>query len=137
MKVVLDTNVLLVSISGNSKFHPIFQSFQRGDYKLCITTEILLEYEEVISKHMGKKITNSILQLIEIAPNVEFLTTYFKWNLINKDKDDNKFVDCALSAQADFIVTEDNHFKVLETIPFPQQKLISAKQFMKLLNETS
>jgi predicted nucleic acid-binding protein len=41
---------------------------------------------------------------------------YFRWNLIQADSDDNKFVDCAISARVRFIVTNDNHFKELKNI---------------------
>jgi len=43
MRVVLDTNVLLVSISRRSPHHPIFQAFEEKRYELLITTDILLE----------------------------------------------------------------------------------------------
>ncbi len=45
--------------------------------------------------------------------------------------DDNKFVDCAIAANAHFIVTEDKHFKILSEIPFPKVNVISAKDFKK------
>jgi rRNA-processing protein FCF1 len=56
LKIVLDTNVLLVSISLKSKYRPIFDAFLSEEYELCVTTDILMEYEEIISSHMGKKV---------------------------------------------------------------------------------
>jgi len=41
---------------------------------------------------------------------------YFNWALISADPDDNKFVDCAISGAAKFIVIEHKHFAVLEKI---------------------
>lgn len=46
MKMVLDTSVLLVSLSTHSKYHPIFRGLLRKDYDLFVTNEILAEYEE-------------------------------------------------------------------------------------------
>ena len=46
MKVVIDTNILLVSISRRSPFHWIFQQLIDGKYIICITTEILSESAE-------------------------------------------------------------------------------------------
>lgn len=54
-------------------------------------------------------------------------TEYFK----KKDPDDNKFVDCAISAGADYIVSEDAHFRILETIPFPTVYVIRLDDFLK------
>ena len=52
MKVILDTNVLLVSISSKSESHPIFTSLMHGIYSIAVTNDILLEYEEIIDQHM-------------------------------------------------------------------------------------
>ncbi len=67
------------------------------------------------------------------SPDVVFVSNYFFWNLITVDPDDNKFVDCAISANANFIVTNDKHFKVLKKIPFPSMTVISADDFVELL----
>ena len=40
-------------------------------------------------------------------------------------------LDCAIIANADYIVSEDSHFKELNTIPFPQVRLLSLPQFME------
>jgi predicted nucleic acid-binding protein len=53
--------------------------------------------------------------------------------LIYVDEDDNKFVDCAVAANADFILTSDKHFRVLKDIPFPKVKVISLEEFEKLI----
>ncbi len=47
------------------------------------------------------------------------------------DEDDNKFVDCAIAAGADYIVTEDHHFDYLRQIPFPQLNVISLDDFLE------
>ena len=50
-------------------------------------------------------------------------------DLITQDPDDNKFVDCAIVANADYLVSEDNHFNVLKDIPFPKVNVITLEQF--------
>lgn len=44
--------------------------------------------------------------------------------------DDNKFVDCAIAANAQFIVTEDHHYDVLKTIDFPKVNIIKLDEMM-------
>jgi uncharacterized protein len=56
LKVVIDTNILLVAISRRSPYYWIFGDLIKGDYTLCVTTEILLEYEEIIGKEMVKQL---------------------------------------------------------------------------------
>jgi uncharacterized protein len=97
LKIVLDTNVLLVSISTKSSYRPIFDALINEEFELCVTTDILVEYEEIISQHMGSAVAQAVLQLIENAPNVRWVTNYYKWNLVTTDPDDNKFIDCVVS----------------------------------------
>lgn len=130
MNIVLDTNILLVSLSKKSIFRPIFDAFLQEEFVLCVTTDILIEYEEIIGFHLSEEIANNVLQLIENAPNVNWVTRYYKWNLIVQDPDDNKFVDCAVACDAKYLVSEDKHFNTLKTITFPRVELISAKAFM-------
>lgn len=135
MKVVLDTNVFLVSISRRSKYHPIFEAFENERYDLLVTTDILAEYEEVIAENMGVLVANNVLDGFQHVSNVLKISKYFYWNLIVADPDDDKFVDCAIAGNADFIVSDDKHFKVLKKIPFPKVKVISADEFLSILTK--
>lgn len=135
MRIVLDTNVLLVSVSDRSKYYPIFNAFVNEEYELCVTTDILLEYEEIIKEHMGSFFAEYVLDLIENAPNVRWITKYYKWNLIEADADDNKFVDCAIACDAKYLVSDDKHFKVLNKIPFPKIELLTAKDFKEIIDK--
>lgn len=129
MNIVLDTNVLLVAVGEKSDFRPIFDAFLDEKFDLCVTTDILAEYEEIIGEHMGEKLATSLLQLIENAPNIRWVTKYYKWNLIVNDPDDNKFVDCAIACDAKFLVSDDRHFRILKQVEFPKVTLLNAEEF--------
>lgn len=133
LRVVLDTNVLLVSISPNAPNYWIIQHFLNEDFILCVTTDILLEYEEVITRHMGALAAKNIMEALENAPHVDLITRYFKWGLIEKDPDDNKFVDCAIAGNARFIVSEDRHFRILKDVEYPKVEVIGIAEFKKEL----
>lgn len=134
MKIVLDTNVLLVSISRRSPHHLIFKAFEENKYDLLVTTDILLEYEEIIGEEMSASVANNILFGFREAKNVQNILKYFSWDIITEDPDDNKFVDCAIAGGADYIVTNDKHFKILKNVPFPKIDIISADEFMEILS---
>lgn len=131
-KVVLDTNVLLVSISEKSKLHWVFKSLIEKQYELCVTTDILSEYAEIIEQHMGKETSESTMGTIENLSNTNFITKYYRFQLL-KDEDDDKFVDCAIAANANFIVSHDKDFNVLRGIDFPSVKVIDTAEFRKIL----
>lgn len=52
-RIVLDTNCLLQSLSRRSRHYPVWKDFVDGRYVLCVTTEILEEYEEIVSRCMS------------------------------------------------------------------------------------
>ena len=60
-------------------------------------------------------------------------TTYYHWSLITGDPDDDKYCDCAIAAQANYIVTEDKHFNILQDLAFPRLSIISIDAFSALL----
>ena len=133
MRIVLDTNVLLVSLPVQSPFHIIFQAIRNGLIQLFVTNEILAEYEEQLGARYGEEITS--FKLIEILRlnNVSLKTTFYNWQLIEADADDNKFVDCAIASNADFIVTNDGHFKILKSIDYPKVNTIRAEELVEIL----
>ena len=133
MKVVLDTNVLLIAVSRKSRFHKIFSSLVDGEYTICITDDILFEYEEILKKYLDGVVAESIMEIFENAQNVIWINKYFKWNLITDDPDDNKFVDCAIACGAQFLVSNDKHFNILKKIKFPKVDVVKAEDFLKTL----
>ena len=128
--VVLDTNCLLQIIARKSKNHFLWEGFLEGNY--CYTTEILEEYEEILSLKANHLIASMVLEIITQAPNTKRVDAHYHWGLITQDPDDNKFVDCALFANADFIVSDDKHFKELESIKFPKVVVVRLEEFAKL-----
>lgn len=134
MKVVLDSNALLVSIPRNSPYRPIFDSFLLEKFSLSISNEVLDEYIEVISRYANDIVAVNIAELLISKVNVEKIEVYYRWNLIDTDKDDNKFVDLAIAGNADYIVTNDSHFNVLKDISFPTVKTISIEGFLKMIS---
>lgn len=134
MKIVLDTNVLLVSLSRKSPHNWIFQNLIDGQFRLCVTTDILLEYEEIIARHMGVSVAEDTLEVLLDVPTLIRIEKYYQWNLLPNDADDNKFVDCYLAAGADYLVTEDNDFNILTNVYFPKITCIKIDSFAELMN---
>jgi putative PIN family toxin of toxin-antitoxin system len=131
--IVLDTNCLLASLSRNQEEYIIWSSLQEGRFNLCVTNEILDEYVEVLQRNISPTIAENVMFLLLNLDNLIFVDTYFKFNLITADPDDNKFVDCAIAANAEYIVTNDKHFKELEIVDFPRVKHIPIDEFVTRL----
>jgi len=134
MKIVLDTNCLLRTVANKSDYRCVLTALQQGHYKLYFSNDIFFEYEEVLTRFYSSQIVSNFLNFIFYSPNAFQITPYFQWNLITSDPDDNKFVDCALNAGADYIVTNDRHFNVLKPLSFPPIKVIDMDTFKNILN---
>ena len=132
--VVLDTNCLLQSISRRSAYYKVWEDFILGKYILCVSNEIIEEYEEIIASHMSSVAAQVAIEAILRANNVLRVDARFRFNLIKTDADDNKFVDCAIVANADYIVTEDSHFNILKSIPFPKVRIKRLHDFLEELS---
>ena len=137
MRIVLDTNVLLVALPPSSPYRLIFDKLLDGAYQLCVSNDILTEYEEKIAERYDAEVVKDLLGVLLVLPNVKKITPYFRWNLIENDPDDNKFVDTAISANADYLVTNDKHFNILKTIDFPKVPLCKAEEFQSILSRTT
>lgn len=133
MNIVLDTNVLLVSLSTHSKYHPIYQALLDKRFDLFVTNEIITEYEEIFTQKLG--VSRTELQLKELLnlSNLHCIEPFYNWQLIENDPDDNKFCDCAVACEADYLVTNDRHYDILAQIPFPPIVTIKAESFLAML----
>lgn len=80
------------------------------------------------------EIASNVINAILMRPNVLKLDITFKFHLIESDPDDNKFVDCAIRANAQYIVTEDRHYDILKTIDFPKVDIIGIDDFINFLS---
>lgn len=77
MRVVVDTNVLVVAIPRKSPFHWLFQSFLQKKFDLLFSNEILTEYEEQFSLRWEPEATAEISTLLLEARNSVFVEVYF------------------------------------------------------------
>ena len=129
-RIVLDTNCLLQSLPSNSPYHKVWTDIFSGHIQLCVNTEILNEYEEILSRKTTKEIAHNVVEAIARLSTTYYQDTYFHFGLITADLDDNKFVDCAIAADAEYIVTNDKHFAVLKKISWPKLSVIKIKEFV-------
>ncbi len=133
MRVVIDTNVLLVSISRKSRHHPIFKAILDGKVELCISNAILEEYEEIIGEQWSPTVAENTVEVLLKSPFVSRFDPHYNWILVKNDPDDDKFADCAVAASAYFLVTDDGHFNVLKDRTFPPINVISSEDFLDFL----
>ena len=133
MNIVLYTNCLLMSLSRRSPYYPVWRDFVNGKYTLCISNEILAEYEEILTEKVGSEIASNVINAILDLPNTRMVQIYYHLHLIVADPDDDKFVDCAFKANARYIVTQDHHYDILKQTAFPHIDVVDIDEFKKVL----
>lgn len=93
-----------------------------------------MEYEEILMRLSGdREFTLLVIDAIVNASNVERVTPVYRFNLITADPDDNKFVDCAITAGATYIVSNDRHFSELKRYDFPKVDVRTLTEFLNIV----
>jgi len=115
LNLVLDTNVLISAIVFGGKPREILEFIIEGRLRLSISEYILDKMKSVLSrKKFGFSLSvihHIIHEILAIAEYVEPRKTV---SLIKNDVADNNILACALEAQANFIITGDQHLLELE-----------------------
>ena len=128
--IVLDTNCLLQALGAHSRYRKVWTDFLEEKYTLCVSNEIMHEYEEILKQRSSPTASNIFMAVMNYARNVVTKDPFFRFGIITKDPDDNKFVDCAIAGNAEYIVTDDSHFEEATESPFPLIKIKHLDDFL-------
>lgn len=132
MKVVIDTNILVsAAIAGRKPESVIIWIIAQSDYQWIVSADILAEYQEVLARKKLKLtddkrnkwlglIQNST-QLIEVLTKIDF----------PRDYKDAKFLECAITSDADFFITGDRDFTEVKSLG--NTLIISVSLFAELI----
>lgn len=117
MTVVLDTNALVQMFGQASPHAPLKRALLEGRLTLAVSTPMLLEYEEVICREAGRARWEDVARMFTLISllhgTIREVTPAYRFRIITADADDDAFADCAINANADYLITEDQHFNVL------------------------
>ena len=126
------TNILVSAFIGKGAPHKALDAVYSGKVRLVISPDILLEFEDVISRpkfnYADEHIRSIITVVFKVAKIVE---PDFTVNIVKKDPSDNRIIEAAISGNAKYIVTGDNHLLSLKNVE--NIKIISVKDFIKII----
>jgi putative PIN family toxin of toxin-antitoxin system len=133
MIVCLDTNTLVQALAEGHLFHTILDAWVAGQWTWALSTEVLLEYEEVLTRMSGAGRWRKLARLMDLAEitsgNILRVSPSFHFLIVTADPDDNIFADCAITAGADYLITEDRHFAALLEAGY-RTKPITPREFI-------
>lgn len=131
--IVLDTNCLLQVLPSRSPYHKVWTDVLDGKISLCVSTDILEEYEEILAEKSSSDVAHNVIEAITHLSATCFMDSYYHFSLLTEDEDDNKFVDCAIACDAELIVTNDTHFNALKDVAWPKVVTMRLEEFSTLL----
>jgi putative PIN family toxin of toxin-antitoxin system len=133
MIVCIDTNTVVQALAQHHPFHPILDAWVAGHLTWAVSTPVLLEYEEVLTRLSGPSRWRKLARLMDLAEltsgNLLRVTPSFQFRVVTADPDDNSFTDCAITADAEYLLTEDSHFAPLAAAGYKPRPL-SPQQFI-------
>ena len=132
-RVVIDTNCLLAILPSQSPYHQVWTDFLEGKLEICVSSEVLYEYEEILSEKTSLYFADIIIKTLINRSNIIRVTPTWHFNLIEADPDDNKFVDCAVCGQAEYLISNDHHYNILKSFSFPQLNVVRIQDFVKVM----
>lgn len=129
MRVVLDTNVLISALMFGGNPRAILEKAIRGELRLCLCEKIFSELTNVLQRPkfgIPLGVVNQILS--ELAAIGELVVPSKKILEIDVDPADNRVLECALEARADYIISGDNH--LLELGEYSSISIVSPHEFL-------
>ena len=125
----MDTNVFVSSFFGGHS-RKVVDLWKSGEVALCLSKRIVDEYIEVLRRLglQNEKELDELLGLFAHGFHVVFTAKTPELYVVEKDPDDNKFIECAAALKADFIITGDK--ALLEIQDYMAIIIVSPKDFL-------
>ena len=132
IKAVLDTNVFISALFWTGSPHNVLEKTLEGGFILVISGAILEEIEERLLNKFKFPVEDILSFLEIIVLNSHIVEPNIKLEAVPQDPNDNKIIECAVSGNADYIVTGDKD--ILNLKEFRGIKIITSNHFLKVLN---
>ena len=134
IKVVLETNVLISSILFKGELARIVDLWKKGKIIAVISRETFNEFRTVLEYPKFRLTKGEIKAIIEeeVLPFFEIVEITSEVSGVCKDPDDDKFISCALSASADFIVSGDKD--LCDVVIHKSIKIIKASHLLEMID---
>ena len=131
LTVVLDTNILVSALLFHGELSKIVDLWKKGSILPVFTRETFAEFREVLHYPRFSLREDEMKAILEdeVLPFFEAVEIKNQIEMVCRDSHDDKFIACAIAAQADYIVSGDEDLLVLKK--HRQIKIISVSEFLK------
>jgi len=133
LKIVIDTNIYISAIFWGGKPRDVIDLGRDNSVRIFTSSEIANEISETLSvkfKLPDSEISRILIDLSSFTFPVEVTK---KYRVVHDDPDDDKFIDCAVQCNADYIVSGDRH--LLSLGEYSGTKILKASDFLSIIRE--
>lgn len=136
LKAVLDANVWVSALLWGGKPAEIIKAAEHGKVRLVTSEEIVREISQVLNYPKLRKVYEAEEmcheELIEaVLKIVRFVKVTRRVEVVLEHPADDKFIECALEAKADYIVSGDRH--LLKVGAYKKIQIVSVNEFLRVL----
>lgn len=129
-KVVLDTNIFISALALFSESaDQIIELARRGEVELYISKPILMEFKRVLTVKFHYSENDANERLASIIRVATLVKPKERFSAVQNDESDNRILECAFAAKANFIISGDKHLKNLGE--FKSIKILSPSEFIR------
>jgi hypothetical protein len=134
IRVVLDTNVLVSALLFKTTLSKVIDLWQSGAIVPVISKDTFQELQTVLAYPKFSLTPNETRAILEqeILPFFEVIDVVEEVKGICNDPADDKFISCALSASAEYLVSGDKALTDLKQ--YKSAKIIKPSEFLKLFD---
>ena len=120
-------------IAPGAELAPIYTAVLDERLEWLISTDIFFEYLEKLGVQSSGETAARLRQVFQFSASIVVVEPSYRWRLVSADADDDKFVDCAVAGNADYLITDDRHYRKLKDVKFPKLRVVTARQFLNVL----
>jgi putative PIN family toxin of toxin-antitoxin system len=132
LKVVLDTNILISAILFGGKPRLILEKAIRGEIRLCLSEPILEELRGVLGRSkFGYSPEMIQFILTELTGIADFVNPSETIDVVLEDSEDNRILECAVEAKANYVISGDSH--LLKLSRYRNMEVLDAAAFLERL----
>ena len=136
MKIVLDANIFVSAFLYGGNPNDVVETVSKGWDTLFITDEILAEADSVFRKrkfHLTEEeIQYHIRRIKEIGTKIKVTDSERVTDGGCRDKTDNKYLECAVAAKADYVISGDIHLRELKE--YRGIKIVNPAEYLEIVN---
>ena len=113
-RLVVDTNIIVSSFLSSGPPRVILNRIRDRQDLLCVSRAVLREYLEVLTRAgVARELLEALLSVLQDPQRLMLVLPSRRLTVVREDPADDMFLECALEAEADYIISGDRHLRRL------------------------